>query len=231
MNTKNTSNAATMRRMARLTGLLYFIFAALGIYTIMYIQPRIIVSNDAAATARNMLAQESLFRLGKAAGVVTSFLFILIVLLLYRLLRGVNDHQARLMVALVVVCIPVAISSDALEITALSIFKGNALTVFDAGQSQSLAMALIKISGNMTQMLTVFWGVWLFPLGLLVYRSGFIPRVLGILLIANGLGYVIHCFTFLLFPQQLSLVLKFVFPLYFMGEVPFIFWLMIKGVR
>lgn len=227
-----TNNTAMMslRNTARLAGFLYLILAVTGFYVFMFVQPKLISGTDAAATARSMLANEFLFRMSKAAGVVTSFLFVIIVLLLYRLLKQVNQHQAKLMVALVIVALPVAFTGDALEVTALNIFKGNILKSVPPEQAQDMGMTMIKISQYAAQMLTVYWGLWLMPLGWLVYKSGFIPRIFGVLLIINGLGYIIHCFTFILFPEQLKTVLKFIFPTYFIGEIPFILWLLIKGV-
>ncbi|MBV6442397.1 MAG: hypothetical protein EPGJADBJ_04111 [Saprospiraceae bacterium] len=219
-----------LRKTARLAGFLYLILALSGFCIFAYVQPKLLAGTDAAATANSMLANEFLFRMSKAAGVVTNILFVIIVLLLYRLLKQVNEHQAKLMVALVIIFIPVAFTGDALEMTALNIFKGNILQSFPTEQAQDIGMTIIKISQYSAQMLTVYWGLWLMPLGWLVYKSGFIPRIFGILLIVNGLGYIIHCFTFILFPELLKTVLKFIYPTYFTGEIPFILWLLIKGV-
>lgn len=92
-------------------------------------------------------------------------------------------------------------------------------------------MLLMKIGSYASQMVTMYWGLWLLPLGMLVCRSGFIPKILGVLLIANGIGYMVRSFAFILFPQQLALISKLIFPTYFLGEIPFIIWLMIFGVR
>lgn len=216
---------------ARLVGVLYFIFAAIGIWGYMYVHPATIAAGDAAATAKKMLDNEMLFRLSKAAGVISLVLFILIVLLLQKLLRHIDRFQAKLMVVLVVVSLPVGLMVDAMEITALSIFKGSGLKAFSPEQAQEIAMTLIKTGSNAGQILTLLWGLWLFPLGYLVYKSGFIPRIFGVLLVINGIGYVIHSFTFILFPDQMKTVLTYIFPTYFAGEIPFIFWLLLKGVK
>lgn len=222
---------SSRRATARLTGWLYFFFALMGFLGMMVIGPRLIVAGNAAATAQNMVSQEWLFRANMSMGIVTSILFIVIVLLLYKLLRQVNSFQAGLMVALVLVSIPVIMMQNVLELTALSIFKGKLLADFETARAQSLAMVLIKLSGNAAQLLTLIWGLWLFPLAWLVYRSGFFPKLLGILLLVNGIAYVVQCFTFILFPEQLKAVAAIIFPAYFTGEIPFTFWLMIRGIR
>jgi Domain of unknown function (DUF4386) len=227
MKTEMTS----LKNIARMTGIIYFILALIATYDFFYVQPNIMVAGDTAATAKNMLANEFLFRTGMAAAVIANTLFVFVVLLLYRLLNQVNNQQARLMAGLVMVGIPVAFFADALKVTALSIFKGELLTSIPLQQKQDIAMTLIKIGSYSSQMITLYWGLWLLPLGLLIYKSGFIPRILGVLLIINGIGYVISSFTFILFPDQLAIVSKFVFPTYFIGEIPLIFWLMIIGVR
>lgn len=227
----NTVNHHPGRRYARITGLLYLVFAAMGIFGFAYAEPRLYVANNAAATAQRLLAGEALFRWDKALAMVSGVLFIFIVLRLYRLLKPVNEQQARLMVVLVAVTIPAAIVALALQMTALQVFKGHLLTGFEGRQAQDLAMALLKTGNNISQLLTLFWGLWLLPLGRLVYASGFMPRWLGLLLLVNGLGYVVHCFAFILFPAQFRMILSCVFPTYFLGEIPLLIWLIWKGCK
>lgn len=228
---KNTLSIATLRKTARWTGALYFMLAVLGIFSFMYAGPRLYASGDATATAQKMLANESLLRADIAIGLISNVLFIVIVSLLYQLLGHINAFQAKLMVYLVLVSVPVAFSGNALELTALEMFKGKLLQPFQLDQVQSLALSFLKIARISGQLLTVYWGLWLMPLGLLVYRSGFIPKIFGVLLLINGLGYLVQCFTFILFPGSLQPLMKFIFPIYFAGEIPFIFWLLIKGIR
>jgi len=225
------TEVSSLKRFAKNTGWLYFIFALAAIYNFIYVQPKIVVAGNAASAAKSIIANESLFRSGMAVAVIAHTLFVLVVLFLYRLLKQVNTHHARIMVGVVLIGIPVAFSADVFKITALSIFKGNLLLSFPLIQREDLAMLLMKIGSYASQMVTMYWGLWLLPLGMLVYRSGFIPKILGVLLIANGIGYMVRSFAFILFPQQLALISKLIFPTYFLGEIPFIIWLMIFGVR
>src|SRR5215813_8018954 len=215
----------TLKKTARLAGLLYLLLALAAIYGYFYVSPKIMVSGDIVATARNMVAHESLFRSTIASDVITNVLFVAVVLLLYRLLRQVNESLAKLMVGLVVVAIPVSLLGGALNLTAFAIFKSDPGS-FQSSQVQ-FAETLMKLRNYSNQMITIFWGLWLLPLGVLVYRSVFIPRVFGILLIINGFGYIVTSLTFILSPGNLATVSKFMFPTYFAGEIPFIFWLLI----
>jgi hypothetical protein len=221
----------TLKTTARIAGLLYFLLAVAAIYGYFYVSPKIMVSGDIAATGNKMLANELLFRTSIFTDLFANILFVVVVLLLYRLFRQINEFQAKLMVGLVMAAIPIALFGGALKITALNIFKGEVFNAFSPQQMQQLASTFLKVGNYSGQMITIFWGLWLLPLGLLVYRSVFIPRILGILLMINGAGYIISSSVFILFPDYVATVSKFVFPTYFIGEIPLIFWLLIVGVR
>jgi hypothetical protein len=220
----------SLKKTARLAGLLYLLLALAAIYGFFYVSPKIMVSGDINATARNMVTHESLFRSSIASDLIANILFVAVVLLLYRLFKQVNEYLAKLMVCLVVVAIPIALFGGALQVTALGIIKG-AVGSFQTVQLPQLAEMFIKLDSYSGQVITIFWGLWLLPLGLLVYKSVFIPKIFGILLIINGFGYIITSLTFILSPGYLATVSKFMFPTYFVGEIPFIFWLLIVGVR
>ena len=221
----------TLKRAARTAGLLYLLFALTAVYGFMYVSPKISGDRDADAMAKNILNHEFLYRTGIASDLITNVLFVIVVLLLYRMFRQVNEYLAKTMVGLVMVAIPAVLLGGGLKITALSIFKGDALASFPSLQMQELGVAFIRLATYSSRVITIFWGLWLIPLGLLVYRSVFIPRVLGILLMINGLGYIISSLTFILIPDYLPSVSKFTLPTYFIGEVPLILWLLIVGVR
>ena len=189
------------------------------------------VPGDTSATVKNIITHEFLFRSGIFSDMVSITLFVFLVLILYKLFKIVNEYQSKIMVGLVLVGIPVAFLFGVFKIIALNMINGNISQSFQAEQLNDLAMIFIRIGSYGSQMITIYWGLWLIPLGLLVYNSGFIPRILGILLIINGIGYVINCITAVLFPEYLSLIYKYIFYTYFIGEIPFIFWLLIIGVK
>lgn len=209
---------------------MYLLVAIIAPFGLIYVPGRIFVRGDAAATADNVLSNEFLFRTGVASHMVSQVLFLLLVLLLYKLLKPVNQHWARVMVCLVVISLPLALLSDVLNVSGLMVLKDGSLSAFEPGQVDEIAGMFFRTANNIIQVTQVDWGLWLFPFGLLVYRSGFIPRILGVLLAVNGFGYVMLSITFVLFPESGSIVLKIATPLLFIGEFPTILWLLIRGV-
>ena len=219
------------KKTARIAGVLYLILAITGAYGIIFIPSKIIIPGDAAATADKLLANEFLFRTGIVDDLLSNIVFLFLVLVLYRLLKSVNVNKAKLMVALVIVQIPVVFFSEALNLTTLMLFKGEILKSFELNQRQDLAMLFLNINSYVTITLEIFWGLWLIPFGLLVYNSGFIPRVFGYLLIIGGAAYIIESFIHILLPDYVSFVSRFTIVFYTIGELSIIFWLLIKGVK
>lgn len=220
-----------LKKTARLAGFLYLIWVMTGVYGIMYVPSKTIVRGDAAATADKILANEFIFRTGIINGIFSSVIWVLIGLTLYRLFKDTNERQAKLLVALVIVQIPAVFFMEALNITSLMLFKGEILKSFELGQRQDLAMLFFKMNDYATITLEMFWGLWLFPFGLLVYKSGFIPRILGVFLILNGVAYILHCLTHLLLPNYQALVFQIATPIWTLGEISIMLWLLIKGVK
>jgi hypothetical protein len=221
----------SLKRTAKLAGLLYLIWVITGIYGVFYIPSQTIIPGDAAATARKILANEFLFRTGIINDIISATLWVFVALVLYRLFKQVNERQAKLLVVLVIVQIPAAFFMEALNIASLMIIKGEVLKTFELVQRQDLAMLFFKISAYGSIVLETFWGLWLLPFGLLVYKSVFIPRILGIFLILNGIAYIIHSFTTLLLPDYQATVRLFAFPFWILGEISIMLWLLIKGVN
>ena len=225
------NNLTAIKKTAKLTGLLYFLLALAAIYSYMYVSPKTMVAGDMAATAKKMIDNEFLFRTSIASDIITNILFVILIIFLYRLFRQVNELLALFMAGLAFVALPVSFIGESLRLIALEIFKGNLLRSFSTEQALEVSTTLLKVDSYIGQLVTFHWGLWLIPMGWLVYRSGFIPKILGILLFVNGLGYMISSITFILFPESLPIVSKIVYPTYFIGELPLIFWLMIKGIR
>jgi len=225
------NNLTAITRTAKLTGLLYFLLALAAVYSYMYVSPRTMVPGDIAATAKKMLDNEFLFRTSIASDIITNVLFVILIIFLYRLFREVSEILSLFMAGLAFVAIPVSFIGESLRLMALEIFKGNLLRSFSTEQAQDVSSTLLKIDNYTGQLTTFHWGLWLIPMAWLIYKSGFIPKILGILLFVNGLGYLFSSITFILFPDSLSEVSKIVYPTYFIGELPLIFWLMIKGIR
>ncbi|MBN8674304.1 MAG: DUF4386 domain-containing protein [Chitinophagales bacterium] len=224
-------NIVSLRRTARLAGLLYLIWVITGLYGLMYVPSQTMVKNDTAATANKILDNELLFRSGIINDLISITIGIFLIMALYRLLKGVNEYQAKLMFALLFVTFPVAFIMDAFNIASLMILKGDVLKTLELSQRQDLAMFFFKLSNYGSITLELFWGLWLIPFGQLVYKSGFIPRILGVFLVVNGITYMIHCFTSLLFPDYQDLVRQIATPFWVLGEITITLWLLIKGVK
>jgi hypothetical protein len=215
----------------RLVGLVYLLVSIPGAFALVYVPSKLIVHGDATATAHNIAASETLFRVGIACELISQILFMWVALALYGLLKGVNRRHALLMLGLIVVSVPIALMNELNAIAALILVRGaDFLAIFDKPQRDALAMLFLNLHSHGFGIAEIFWGLWLFPLGLLVYRSGFIPRILGILLMLNCFTYVINSFTSLLLPQYEHIVGRWMTPFQF-GELLFMFWLLIMGAN
>jgi uncharacterized protein DUF4386 len=219
------------KRQARLAGLLYFLASVPAPFGLIYVPNKLIVLNDATATANHIRVSESLLRLGIGCELLSSIMFIFVVVALYRLFKAVNETHALAMMILILVSIPISLLSVVNEIVALVVVSGaDFLSVFDTGQLNALAYILMRLHSRTILVAEIFWGLWLFPFGILVIRSRFIPRLLGYLLFLAALGYLASSLTFLLLPAYGPVVDKFASQLPFC-ELPIIFWLLIWGAR
>ncbi len=216
---------------ARVAGAVYLLLAIIAPLRLVYIPSMLFVRGNATATASNIAAHESLFRLGMVSDLLAGTIAIFLVLALYRLLRGVDQNHAVLMVILGGL-MPAAIYfvNSLNDAAALMLVRGaDFLSVFDKPQRDALAMLFLRLHDHVIVAAQVFWGLWLFPFGLLV-RSGFLPRILGVWLIINGFGYLAISFTGLLLPQYEVMVSSSAFPA-LLGEIAIMLWLLIMGAK
>lgn len=218
------------RNPGRAIGWMYLSITLLGIFALMY-PSRLFVPGDPAATASRMLANETLYRLTIVAGLVSSVVFIFLGRALYRLFRDVDPAQATLMLTLIVMMLTIGIALTANDLAAITVLRGtDILHAFTEAQRQGLAMMLWRAGSQGTLIAEIFWGLWLFPLGVLVMRSGFVPRILGVLLILNGVAYLVASFTGMLLPTYGKLVNQWA-RIPETGELWFTLWLLIRGAR
>jgi hypothetical protein len=219
------------QRAARVAGALYLLSAAAAGAPLIYVSSALIVAGNAAATARNILAAETIFRGCIVSELIGAILFIFTVRALHRLLSGVNKTQASLMVTLVLLSVPITFLNVLNEIAALTLLHGaDFLSVFNEPQRQALALLFLGLHGDRANLANIFWGLWLFPFGVLVMRSYFFPRILGVLLVLNGFALVAVSLTTLLLPTYVDVVNRFAM-IPELGELWMIGWLLIKGVR
>jgi len=222
-----TNEKINPNKTARIAGILYLLVAVLGIFNMMYGPSSLIVLGDAATTVNNIMASESLFRLGIVNDLAAQTVGILLVLFLYKLLKPVSKTQASLMVIFALVGIPIVMLNLLNQFAALLLLSGaDYLTVFAADQLQALVMLFLNLDEHGFMIAHIFWGLWLFPMGYLVFKSGYIPRILGVLLIIGGFGYLIDFVTFFFFPSFGPIKM-----FTFIGELLLPLWLLIKGVN
>lgn len=215
----------------RFAGLLYVLISIPGVFALIYVPNKLIVDGNATATATNIASSETLFRLGIACNLISQMLFMWVALALYDLLKGVNRRHASIMLTLIVVSIPIALLNELNSIAALVLVRGaDFLSILEKPQRDALAMLFLTLHDHGFVIAGIFWGLWLFPLGLLVYRSGFLPRFLGVLLILDCFRYVVDSFTSILLPQYADIVSRWMKPFSF-GELLFMFWLLIMGAK
>ena len=219
------------KKAARLAGFIYLSMIIVAPFCLLYIPSKLIVRGNAAATAGNILAHETMFRLSIFGDLIGQIIFICLGVALYRLLSGVHKTWALLMLSLVLASAAVCFFNVLNDIAALILFRGGEfLVVFDKSQRDALAMLFLRLYNHGQFIAEIFWGLWLFPFGLLVYRSGFIPRFIGVWLMINCVGWVALSFTALFFSRYYNALLGCLQPVLF-GEMAVMLWLLIKGAK
>lgn len=211
---------------ARVAGSLYLIANLFAPFTLLYLPSRFIVRGDAAGTANNVIASESLFRLGIVGNLFTFIANIFLALALYQLLKVVNKNMAALMVILFLVGVPIAMLNELTQLAILQLLGGaDYLSAYPTDQLQALAYLLLRLHDQGLLLAHIFFGLWLLPMGTLVFKSGFIPKMVGVLLAIAGVGYVVQSFAaFLGYNVNIILFTG-------LGELVFLLWLLIKGVN
>ena len=170
-----------LKKAARIAGAIYLSMVITGPFSLIYIPSKLIVRGDATATAQNVLAHETMFRLAILADLVGQVIFICLAIALYRWLSNVNKTWAALMVGFVLVSAAVGFLNTLNNIAALILFRGaDFLAVFDKPQRDAIGMLFVRLHSQGIFIDEMFWGLWLFPFGLLVFRSGFLPRFIGV---------------------------------------------------
>jgi Domain of unknown function (DUF4386) len=226
MTNKESTNSP--QKTARVAASVFLIIFFLGMSTELFIRPGMIVLGDAAATVKNIVASESLFRLSLVSDLIRLMFLMLLPLVLYRLLKPVNKNIASLMVIFALVSVPISMLNE-LNHFAVLLLSSSAgyLTAFRADQLNTLVMFFLELRKYGTFIPQVF-SLWVLLLGYLVFKSGFLPRILGICMMLGGLCYTVSAVLFFLFPIFDATILGL---FAFIGESFFYLWLLIKGVN
>ena len=206
------------RNAVRILRILYPIWMAFGIFSIVYIPSMLLVAGNAAETASKILANEFLFRAGIVGGLITQLIFIFAVLLLYKLFESVSKNHSLLMMVLALVSVPIAMLNELNNVAALLLLK-----------NPDQMMLFLNLHAQGVVIASIFWGLWLFPLGSLIYKSGYFPKIISMAVIIGGLGYTLDSF-FKLFASSSSIILS-LFEFMTFGEVVFLLWLVVRGAK
>ncbi len=224
---------ASRNKTARIAGLLYLILIIGGVISLAYIPSQLIDHESASKTLENITNSEWLFRLGIIAGIITFLIYILLPLALYKLLHKVNKIYASLMVIFTLVSVPIFFVNILNKFSVLTLInKATYLQQMGETQLETQVMLHIDNYNNGLQISQIFWGLWLFPFGYLVYKSGFLPKLLGILLMTGCFGYLITFFGGFLYPDFnktiVSDIVGYPAPI---GEISICLWLLIMGTN
>jgi len=220
------------RNLGRVAGFWYLLLIVVGPLRLIYIPEKLFVLDNAAATVNNIAAHEWLFRVGMVSELVGALMLVFLVLAFYRLFESVDRYLAVLVVILggvmpaVLYFVNVVTDAGALMV----LRDANFLAVFDKAQRDAIVMLLVRLHDHQFTATLLLAGAWLFPLGMLVYKSRFVPRFLAVWLLVGGCGWLIIGFTAYLAPQYRGREFVLFQPAFF-GESAFMLWLLVKGAR
>jgi len=220
----------TKNNTARLAGFVYLLVVVTGIFNLVYVPSQLIVWSDAAATVSNIKSNEFLFRAGIAAGVLCYIFFLILPFILYDLFKSINKVCAVLMVVFAVISVPLSLFNMIDKFNVLTLLSGaQYLDVFTIEQLNAQVMLMLKSYNKGIMIIQIFWGLWLFPFGYLVVKSGYVPKFFGVLLMLGCVSYLIKFFGVILFPSV-------DIPSYIgrpgsLGEIGICLWLLIMGVK
>lgn len=223
---------SSSRNPGRVAGLWYLLIILIGPLRLIYIPAKLFVHGNAAATIHNIASHERLFRMGVVADLAGALALILLVLAFYRLFKGV-DQSLALQVMIFGGVLPSALYliGAASDLSTLMVARGgDFLSAFDDAQRNALAMLFLRLHDHLNSVGEALWGVWLLPLAILVFRSRFLPRFLGIWLAIAGLAWLVLCVTGVALPEYQDRLFTYLQPA-FLGEMALMLWLVIKGAR
>ena len=221
-----------LSRKARVAGALYILASLVGFLRLIYIPNNLIVSGNAAATAGNIAAHETLFRWGIVSYLIAAVLFLFVTFALYRLLEPVDRRLAILMVILGgLIPTTIFVVNSVTDVAVLLFVQGaDFLSAFDKPQRDASAMLFLNLHHQLDLANAIFWGIWLIPFGLLVYKSRFLPRFLGVWLMIGCFGWLVFSITGFLAPGQEEKIFTYGQP-FILGEVATMLWLVIMGAK
>jgi hypothetical protein len=218
----------SIKTTARIAGFLYLLQIPLGVFGILYIPKVLMVPGNMAETASNILENEFLFRLGIVSTILCALVTVATALYIYKVLRYVNEYYAKWILLFTLIVAPISMLNELNSVAVLLLLKSQELaTIFTPDQLHSLVSVFLDLHKYGHQIAGIFFGLWLVPMGYLVYKSTYIPKVIGVFLIITSLGYLIDFTTFFLYPDFPLTISEYTW----LGEVLMVLWLLIMGVN
>lgn len=229
-NFENGRDIKSLKKQPRRAAILYFLNGLPAPFALLYVPSVLIVRGNAAATANNVRNSETFLRFGMAGELFSATLVIFAVLAFYTLFNAVSGKYARAMLVLMLISVPICYVNVLNDLAAITFARGpEFLSSFAQPQRDAFVLFFLRLHNQGLALAQIFWGLWLFPFGIAVIRSGFIPRFVGIAVMIAGFGYLISSSVSLFLPAsaqgigQLAMILG-------VGELAF-FWLLIWGAE
>ena len=216
---------------ARVAGLLYLIIIAGGLFAEGAVREQLIVTGDAAATARNILDHALLYRLGFAVHLFYLSCALALAVILYDMFRRVSSNLALLALCFDVVSIAIEAANLLNQFAPLRLLTDEGLAGLESGQLHAMAYAYVRLFASGFGLSLVFFGFFCIATGTLIYRSGFLPRALGILMAVAGICYLVNSFAVFVLPDLATHLFPYILLPCLIGELSLALWLVIKGVR
>ena len=219
---------------ARLAGLLWFLSAVTGGFSLLYVRSKVIVVGDAAATAGNIVASEFLFRAAIISNLFSQVFLFFFGLTMYHLFKKVNKALATVFLTSIMMTVAIAVVNTFNSFGALVVLsQADYLKAFTAEQINAMAMIFLRLSNSFGQgLLEIFWVPYYFSFGLLIIRSRFLPKIFGIMLMIASVGFAVNILDKFLIPQFYPAAFtRLAMTLSALSVLPTMFWLLIKGAK
>ena len=211
---------------ARIAGFLYLLQIPFGVFGIMYIPKFLVSPNSISTTISNILANEFLNKLSIVSAILCALVTVGTAIFIYKVLKLVNIFWAKVIVLFALLAAPISILNELNNIAVLILIKNHEITSgLPTNEIQSLVLLFLRLHEYGMQLIGIFFGLWLLPMGYLAIKSNYIPKIIGILLIITCVGYLIDFTTFLFFPDFKLVISEYTW----LGEVLMVLWLLLRG--
>ncbi|MDH7447128.1 DUF4386 domain-containing protein [Aquimarina sp. 2201CG14-23] len=221
------------KKIARLAGFVYLVLIISGMFSLLYVPSELIIYDDPASTVQNITDGDTLFRWSIIAGLICYATFLILPLILYKLLAHINKTQAVLMVAFSLISIPVSLYNITHKFDILTLISGvEYLSFLSPEQLQAQVMLSLDSYNNGIMIAQVFWGLWLFPFGYLVYKSNILPKFFGIFLMIGCIGYLLEFIGGFMIDGYYDMgISTYIGIPSAIGEIGICFWMLIAGAK